>query len=245
MSTKIKVQRICEHCGEEFTAKTTVTRFCSHKCSQRAYKHRKRQEKIETSNQQTRMIISKPIEELDSKVFLSVRDASNLFSISERTIYRMISRGDIGVAKAGSRTILRRSDFNDLFAKDYPKRVIAKSKPTTEFYTVKDVEEIYFVKYVRLNRIIKENKIPTKMVNGRLHVSKSHIDKYFSRTRQNVSHISDWYSVAEIQEKYSLTREQVYSRTHDNNIPKQRVGNSVRISKKHFDELYKPSTNNN
>ncbi len=28
MSSNIKLQRICQHCGNEFTAKTTVTQYC-------------------------------------------------------------------------------------------------------------------------------------------------------------------------------------------------------------------------
>ena len=47
MSSKIEVQRICQYCEQEFTARTTVTKYCSHKCGQRAYKARKRAETIE------------------------------------------------------------------------------------------------------------------------------------------------------------------------------------------------------
>ena len=38
MSSNIFVQRICEECGNEFTARTTVTRFCGDRCAKRAYK---------------------------------------------------------------------------------------------------------------------------------------------------------------------------------------------------------------
>lgn len=41
MSSKIEVQRICQYCKKEFTARTTVTKYCSHKCNQRAYKAKK------------------------------------------------------------------------------------------------------------------------------------------------------------------------------------------------------------
>ncbi len=51
MSSNIKVERICEWCGKKFTAQTTVTRFCSKRCSEHSYKERMRQKKMALSNQ--------------------------------------------------------------------------------------------------------------------------------------------------------------------------------------------------
>jgi len=49
MSSNIRVLRICKLCGEEFIAKTTVTKFCGDRCAKRAYKARKKDEKIGAS----------------------------------------------------------------------------------------------------------------------------------------------------------------------------------------------------
>jgi hypothetical protein len=46
MSSNIRVQKICKHCNKLFEAKTTVTKFCSNACSKKAYKAKKRNEKI-------------------------------------------------------------------------------------------------------------------------------------------------------------------------------------------------------
>jgi hypothetical protein len=70
MSTNIKVQRICQFCGKEFTARTTVTQYCGDNCSKRAYKARQRATKVETSNKETLQIKTKPIEELKVQEFL-------------------------------------------------------------------------------------------------------------------------------------------------------------------------------
>jgi excisionase family DNA binding protein len=238
MTTLINVQRICEHCGNEFTAKTSVTKYCSHICNKRAYKAKKRAEKIEASNNETRKVISKPIEELKAKPFLSISEASVLFGISRRTVYRMIHRKELPFAKAGARIILRRSDFENLF--DIPKELKKRihEKPVSEFYTVKEIEKIYSVTYGRLNTIIQEHKIPKTVHNGRLKVSKPHIDKYFSKEHDKVKDIEEWYSVKEIIDKYGLSQDQIYSRIHDHSIPKKREGQFLKVSKKHFDELF-------
>ena len=114
MSSNIQVQRICQHCGNEFTARTTVTQYCSDPCSKRAYKARIRAGKVEQSNKETQLRKNQPIEELKTKAFLSIADTCKLVGISRRTVYRMIERGELIAGKAGKRTIIRRSDLEQL-----------------------------------------------------------------------------------------------------------------------------------
>jgi len=238
MSSKIKIQRICLNCGKEFMAYTTVTKYCSLRCNQQHYKVRKRNEKVEKSNTQTVQFIQRSMEELKVKPYLSIADAAVLFGISKRTIYRMINRGELSIAKAGKRSILRRSDFDKLFELPKENKAKKEQQPISEFYNVPEVEKLFFIKYGRLNTIIKENNIPKTVQNGKLYVSKPHLDRYFKRNRQDVSNITEWYSVKELQAKYGLSRDQVYDRIHKNNIPKQRRGKHIQISKQHFDELF-------
>lgn len=238
MSSNIEVKRVCVHCGTLFIAKTTVTKYCSDLCAKRAYKARKREEKIKTSNQETIYALNQSIEQLKVRPFLSISDTCKLLGVSRRTVYRMIERQELPIAKAGTRTIIRRSDIDKLFDKPIPVRPKKEANPVTEFYTVKEVEEKYFVKYGRLNTIIKQNTIPKTVHQGKLYVSKPHLDRYFKRNRKDVSEITEWYTVSEIQEKYNLSRDQVYGRTSDNNLPRKREGKYVKISKQHFDELF-------
>ncbi len=115
MSSNIRVQRVCEYCGKQFTAKTTVTRFCSDNCAKRAYKVRLTENKIIQSNKETRTLINLPIEEIKGKEFLSVRDASILLGCSIRSIYRLIENGTIKAINLGERmTRIKRSELNSL-----------------------------------------------------------------------------------------------------------------------------------
>jgi excisionase family DNA binding protein len=116
MSTKIRLQRICKHCEAEFTAKTTVTQFCGDVCAKRAYKARMRQGKIEKSNAETQAIRNKPLEELQSKDFLSIAETCALLGLSERTVFRLLQDGRIPATKFGRRTIIKRGDLEQLFA---------------------------------------------------------------------------------------------------------------------------------
>jgi endogenous inhibitor of DNA gyrase (YacG/DUF329 family) len=59
MSSNIQVQRICQHCGKEFTARTTKTLYCSHRCNSADYKAKVRAGKIGISNKEPQ-VIKKP-----------------------------------------------------------------------------------------------------------------------------------------------------------------------------------------
>ena len=86
MSSRLQIKKLCEHCDEEFIAKTTVTKYCSHKCNQRAYKAKKRQEKIDNAATQTTKKRVAPIEVLKAKEILTVKEVAKLLNCSVRTL---------------------------------------------------------------------------------------------------------------------------------------------------------------
>jgi len=116
MSSNIKVQRICEHCSNEFTAKTTVTRFCSHNCARKAHKVKIKTAKIENSNSETLQIKLQPLSEIQAKDFLTVKDVAKLLNFSLRTTYRLIEEKEIKAVNLSKRkTLIKRSDIDKLF----------------------------------------------------------------------------------------------------------------------------------
>jgi len=116
MSSKIEVQRICQHCGNEFTARTTVTRFCSHRCASSAHKQRVKTGKVEQSNKETQRIKTQPFEELKAKEFLTVREVARLLNCSARSAYYYIESGTIKAVNLGQRiTRVKRSESDKLF----------------------------------------------------------------------------------------------------------------------------------
>ncbi|MDA9261766.1 helix-turn-helix domain-containing protein [Flavobacteriales bacterium] len=116
MSSKIEIQRICEYCKNEFIAKTTVTKYCSHKCNQRHYKAKVKEQKIKKSNSETTKVRVQPIEVLKAKEFLTVREVSQLLNCSVRTAYNYIDSGTIKAVNLGQRMIrVKRSEIDNLF----------------------------------------------------------------------------------------------------------------------------------
>jgi len=115
MSSNIRITKICQSCGNEFEAKTTVTRACSDRCAKRLYKEKQKEAKIEKSNVETAAIKNRPIEDIKAKEFLTIEELTKLLPISRRTVYRLIAKGELKAAKLGRRTIIRRLDIDKLF----------------------------------------------------------------------------------------------------------------------------------
>jgi len=116
MSSNIQVQRICQHCGKEFTARTTVTKHCGNDCAKKAYKARLKAGKVDASNRETQRLKIQPIEELKAKEFLTVREVARLLNCSVRSAYYYIDSGTIKAVNLGRRvTRVRRSEIDKLF----------------------------------------------------------------------------------------------------------------------------------
>jgi len=116
MSSNIRVQRICQQCGKDFEARTTVTKTCSDNCAKKLYKARKKTAKIEESNRETEVIKLQPLEDLKRKEFLTVREAAKLLNCSKQTMYTLINTNVVNsINLKQKKTIIMRSDIDKLF----------------------------------------------------------------------------------------------------------------------------------
>ena len=190
MSSNIEVKRLCQHCSKEFTARTTVTKYCSDKCSKAAYKARKRAEKVNRSNTETTRIKQQPIEDIKAKDYLSINEVCKLIGISRRTVYRLIEQGDIKKIKIGSRTLIKRSALNRLLENketgkpeipEQQKQDLNDWKQAGNFdindcYTLSEVQQKYNISESAVQQIIKRNNIPKIKKGWYAYVPKTIID---------------------------------------------------------------------
>ena len=64
--------------------------------------------------------------------------------------------------------------------------------------------------------------------------SKAHVDRAFAK-KPTPEGITEWHTVAEIQENFGMTLSAIYNLASKEGIPKTKVGKEVRYSKNHFD----------
>ena len=196
MSSNIKVQRICQHCGKEFTARTTVTQYCGDDCAKRAYKARQRAARVEESNNETQRIVSQPFEKLKAKEFLTVRDVATLLNSSLRMVYRLIEQGNIKAVNIAQRkTLVKRFEIDKLFKEQIKLRtevipeqqkqelnewVQAGQFDIAECYTLTEIQIKYGISEKALQELIKRNSIPKIKKGWFVYVPKMVIDKLLS-----------------------------------------------------------------
>lgn len=182
MSSNIEVRRICQHCSKEFTARTTVTKYCSSTCSKRAYKAMIRAGKVIVSNKETQRIKTQPIEELKAKEFLSVREVSKLIGCSRQNVYLLINAGKLKATNIlEKKTIVKRSDLDKLFEQTATPQTKSIPEPMqyniTDCYTLTEVLSKYSISEKALHNIIIRNRIPKIKAGVFAYVPKTLIDK--------------------------------------------------------------------
>lgn len=112
MTSYIRITKVCQHCANDFIAKTTMTKYCGDNCAKRAYKERK---KIKASFKEATKQIQRPITELQAKEYLFINEICQIFNVRRSTVYRLVKDQKIKAAKGGTRVIIRKSDLNQLF----------------------------------------------------------------------------------------------------------------------------------
>lgn len=186
MSTNMKITRICEFCKNEFTARTTRTRYCSLSCNSKSYKALVRQAKITESNKQTEITKNPLLEVVKTKDFLSINQASVLLGISRRTIYRIIARGELNIAKFGTRTVIQRCDLDTFFSLPLDQSLL---QPVQEFpglencYTITQIQQKFGISPGALYMLIQRQGIAKYAVGKYNYVAKKDIDLIFNIQR--------------------------------------------------------------
>ena len=236
-TSSIRITKICQWCGVEFVAQKVSTKYCSHRCANLAYKQAVRDKRVKQAEAETLSIkLEKPIENVRNKEYLSFAQAGKLLGLSRQAVYNMVKAGNLKASKISSRlSFIRRVDIDAMLENRPYKTLHPKDTvPITDFYTTAEIKEKFGVKESWIYEIAKEHNIPRTFNRGRTYWSKKHIDSYFAKKAPDAS-ITEWYSVAELQEKFGMTLSAIYTFVYKNVIPKRKEGKMVYYSKKHFD----------
>lgn len=120
MSSNMRIQKVCEGCGKEFIAKTTVTRCCGDRCAKRLYKRRKQQEKLERIRHENRRekvekVLYQTLVQSESsqpivKELLNTLEMAFVVGVSKRSFQRQLAIKDIPRIYIGKRILFRKEE---------------------------------------------------------------------------------------------------------------------------------------
>lgn len=235
MSSNIEIKKKCSWCGNEFIARKTTTEYCSHRCSNLAYKAKKRKEKVKAFEQEYIHTLP-PKADVERVEFLTPTKAAKLLGICRASVYNYLKAGAITAVQFKGKTLIRRKGIDKLFdaPKPYQKRLRKEPAPITEFYTNDELREKFGVSLSWIFKIGKNENIPKVKRRGKTLWSKRNFDAVFARQQPDES-ITEWYTVEEMRQKFGMTSSAVYSFVYTYGIPKKKVRNEVFYSKRHVD----------
>ncbi|WP_370626513.1 helix-turn-helix domain-containing protein [Chitinophaga sp. sic0106] len=105
MTSNMRLNKVCQHCHQEFIARTMLTRYCSHTCNRIAYKQAKRDQKLQSAihhvSAQPMPVIN--YETIADKPLLNLNEAAQLLNISPLTLRRWLKAGKITSIRKGKK----------------------------------------------------------------------------------------------------------------------------------------------
>jgi excisionase family DNA binding protein len=129
MSSNIRIQKVCHHCKKVFTAKTTVTKFCSDDCAKRNYKLRKKEKQVEESVKSARIEMdqllttgsskSKGHATIGEKALINVKELSVLIGISRRSIFNLMADKHFPRIKIGRKLLFDKNEVIEFVKTKY------------------------------------------------------------------------------------------------------------------------------
>ena len=234
MTSKFQYQKICITCGKTFTAQKCTTKYCSTPCAKRGYKT---EMKAKRQQNESDTIKERNLRNLLSQEFLSISSAAELLSISRPTLYKMIAAGEIKTIRASERIVrIRRTDLEQMGTIIAPINTpipeIAKAKE--EYIGIPEAVKLLNVSLTWFYKKIKTADIQSTIIEGKAMYPLKSLKKLFNKNKH--AEIAEWYTVAEIVEKFGVTKQCVYEYTSDHKMPKKREGQEVLISKHHWEQ---------
>ncbi|MDR6464608.1 helix-turn-helix domain-containing protein [Chryseobacterium sediminis] len=190
MSSNLKIRRICEHCGHEFIAKTTVTRYCGDNCAKKAYKLRGRKLQMSDSNSESLNFIPSRVKtsdnyfELKAFDYLTVKESAKMLKCDPRTIYNMISVGKLKAINLAERKIrILKKSIDDLFdesanTEEVRNRnsLITKCPPLKDCYSIGELLNDFKLSSNTVKNLIETFNIPKYSKGKFVFIPKKAID---------------------------------------------------------------------
>ena len=176
-----KTERNCPICGTSFTPKTINSRYCSEKCSRKAYKRKVAEEK----RQQELNAIAESVP--DNRPYISVPEAIAIYGVAKSTLYRLIRQGHIPAINLGTRLLrIDRQKLESIF----PIRQEQKKEESQPMlfdlslencYTISEVAEKYNLSIPTVSNHIRKHGIPMRHQGKSIYVPKTEIHKLYKQ----------------------------------------------------------------
>lgn len=240
-------RKFCDFCGRQFVAKKASTRFCSHNCNRKAYKEKLKNNKLDIIDE---LKVTMQLAREFPREIMTISEASDYLGISRSTLYRYIDDGIVKALQLPGIVRVKKKEIDSLFenALPYTRRERIKkqqtvatstvSNPYEGYVTVREFAAMFDVCLNTAQKILRQEKIRCVTFRNTGYYDKKQVINLISRHEKNQHpEITEWYTCEQIQEKYGMTKNAVYSMVYDNAVPKKKQSGQTYYSKEHIDKL--------
>lgn len=244
MKRTLNVMKTCQCCGRTFAAKTTVTRYCSIQCRNKAY-YRNLKEAGQkkpgavSASRKPKPVIPEPAVVPAGREYMKVAEAAALLGVCKQTVYNMGMAGKLEILRLTSRlSLVRRSGIEAMFDHAQPYRARPK-RPTERIEEFRSLEEIARSRNLsesRIHKVAKSRGIQKVLHKGRTYLPKREVDEIFKpkKTRPAV-----YITLEEALHRYPVSYQRLYYIIRKNDVPKLYDGRLVKVDTRRLDSVMK------
>jgi excisionase family DNA binding protein len=162
--------------------------------------------------------------------YYTIRQISEKFKVTKKAILHRCEKYNIKKVYQGRNCFFDRSQVDVHFAE-----LIAEFD-LRDYYTIQQLEEKYMMSHNAVLSFVQRNKIPRITQGKTVYYSRAHIDT-LKGERESVD--PNYYTYAEIMEKYHFSKDQVSYYIHNYEIDSHKQGRFTVVNRKEFDRIIK------
>ena len=150
------------------------------------------------------------------------------YKVRKSWLYASAKNNQVPICKIAGKNYYSRKHMDDLFG------VTAEIEALTEWLTTEEAESLYATTKESLRTQAYRRHIPTKREYGKTYYSKIHLDEIY---RMDIKASKEYYTTAEVAEKYGMTKSNICVIIKKENITKVKVGVQNLIVKEEIDRI--------
>ena len=166
----------------------------------------------------------------EKREYYTFRQIMEKFKCSKKAVMTRVEKYNIPKVYQGRNCFFDRALVDVHFA-----QLIAEID-LHDYYTVLQLREKYNMSHQAVLSFVQRNKIPRIMQGRTVYYSRAHVDT-IKGEREAVD--PNYYTYAEVMEKYHFTKDQVAYYIHNYNIDNHKQGRFTVINRKEFDRIIK------
>ena len=166
----------------------------------------------------------------EKREYYTVSQIVNKFHITRRAVWNRCEKYGIKKVYKGRNTFYDKTLVDIHFAE-----LIAEID-MNDYYTIDQIKKKFSMSHAAVLSFVTRNEIPRITQGRKVYYSRAHIDT-FKGERENVDPL--YYTYKDIQEKYSLSKDQINYYVRNYHVPTHKQGRFTIVERKIFDKVIK------